>query len=114
MKNISLYIGLFIVFFAVGSVRAQSTSGYHLIDTIKVGGEGGWDALTVDAKNHRLYASHGTHVVVIDTETDKVVGDIPGTNGVHGIAVADKFGKGFTSNGRDNAVTIFDLKTLKS
>ena len=84
------------------------------MDTIKVGGEGGWDALTTDPDNHRLYVSHGTHVVVIDTNTDKIVGDIPNTNGIHGIAVASKLGRGFTSNGRDNTVTIFDLKTLKA
>jgi DNA-binding beta-propeller fold protein YncE len=93
---------------------AQNGSGYRLVDTIKVGGEGFWDTLTVDADAHRLYVSHGTHVVVIDTETDKVVGDIPNTSGVHGIAIARRFGKGFTSNGRDNTVTIFDLKTLKA
>ena len=52
-------------------------------------------------------------MVVIDTEKDKVVGDIPNTNGVHAIAIAHKFGKGFTSNGRDNSVSIFDVKTLK-
>ena len=57
--------------------------------------------------------SHATHVVVIDTATDKVVGDIPGTNGVHCIAFSEKLGKGWTTNGRDNTVTIFDLKTLK-
>jgi len=114
MKNISTYFVIGAVLLMVGLVHAQTTSGYHLIDTIKVGGEGGWDALTVDHENHRLYVSHATHVVVIDTATDKVVGDVPNTNGVHGIAIADKFGKGFTSNGRDNAVTIFDLKTLKS
>src|SRR5436190_4807836 len=92
---------------------AQKTSGYHLIDKIAVGGEGGWDGLVADAANHRLYVSHATHVVVIDTATDKVVGDIPNTNGVHGIAIAEKFGRGFISNGRDNTVTIFDLKTLQ-
>ena len=91
---------------------AQTNGHYHLLNTISVGGEGGWDALTVDSAAHRLYVSHATHVVVIDTSTDKVVGDIPNTNGVHGIAIAEKFGRGFTSNGRDNTVTIFDLKTL--
>ncbi|MGI8813224.1 MAG: YncE family protein [Pyrinomonadaceae bacterium] len=93
---------------------AQSQNGYHLIDKIAVGGEGGWDALTTDGDAHRLYVSHGTHVVVIDTATDKVVGDIPNTNGIHGIAVAKKLGRGFTSNGRDNTTTIFDLSTLKN
>ncbi len=89
----------------------QKGSGYHLLDTIKVGGEGGWDILIADAKNHRLYVSHGSHAVVIDTATDKVVGDIPKTNGVHGIAFSPKFG--FTTNGRDNTVTMFELDSLK-
>src|SRR3954465_2895230 len=89
---------------------AQSGSGYHLVDTIQVGGEGGWDILIADAKNHRLYVSHGSHAVVIDTQTDKVVGDIPKTNGIHGVAFSPKYG--FTTNGRDNAVTMFDLATL--
>ena len=95
---------------AVLAIPAFAQSGYHLVDTIQVGGEGGWDILIADAKNKRLYVSHGTHVVVIDTETDKVVGDIPKTNGVHGIAFGPEHG--FTTNGRDNAVTMFDLKDL--
>lgn len=99
------------LFFALKD-HAQALSGYHIIDKIEVGGDGGWDALTVDSKAHRLYVSHATHVVVIDILTDKVVGDIPNTNGIHGIAIAEKLGKGFTSNGRDNTVSIFDLKTL--
>ena len=60
-----------------------------------------------------MYVSHATKVVVIDTVADKVVGEIPNTNGVHGIAFSEKLGKGWTSNGRDNSVTIFDLKTIK-
>ncbi len=95
------------------TANAQTTKGYHLLNKIEVGGDGGWDALVADPNAHRLYVSHGTHVVVINTTTDKVVGDIPNTNGVHGIALAPKFGKGFISVGRDNSVTIFDLKTLK-
>lgn len=93
--------------------KAQSSSGYHLLKKIEVGGEGGWDYLYADADAHRLYVSHSTKVVVIDTDQDTVVGEIPNTNGVHGIAVAEDLGKGFISDGRDNAVTIFDLKSLK-
>ena len=100
-------------FFCVYGGGAQKTNGYHLIDKIEVGGDGGWDGLVADAENHRLYVSHATHVVVIDTATDKVVGDIPNTNGVHCIVLAEKLGKGYTTNGRDNTVTVFDLKTLK-
>ena len=93
--------------------KAAPASGYHLLQRIEVGGEGGWDYLFSDSAAHRLYVSHTSKVVVIDTETNKVVGEIADTNGVHGIAVASEFGRGFTSNGRDNSVTIFDLKTLK-
>lgn len=117
MKNHALFIKLIVFGICAafcGGVIAQKTGGYHLLNKIQVGGEGGWDALVADADAHRLYVSHGTHVVVIDTASDKVVGDIPNTNGVHGIALAEKLGRGFTSNGRDNTVTIFDLKTLKT
>jgi len=87
--------------------------GYHVIRKTQLGGEGFWDYLTADSVGRRLYVSHGTHVMVVDLDTDKVVGDIPDTQGVHGIAVADDLGRGFVSNGRTNNVTIFDLKTLK-
>ncbi|MEP7271948.1 MAG: YncE family protein, partial [Acidobacteriota bacterium] len=93
------------------NVHAQA-SGYHVIDKIPVGGEGGWDYLAVDDEARRLYVSHATKVVVIGLETGKVVGEIPNTSGVHGIALARDLGRGFTSNGRDATVTIFDLKTL--
>src|SRR6478672_10821906 len=92
------------------SSAASAQSGYHLLNTIQVGGDGGWDILIADSKNHRVYVSHGSHGVVIDTSTDKVVGDIPKTNGVHGIAFGPEYG--FTTNGRDNAVTMFSLKDL--
>jgi YVTN family beta-propeller protein len=96
------------VFLYAAAVSAQS--GYHLLDKIQVGGEGGWDILIADPGNHRVYVSHASHVVAIDTTTDKVVGDIPKTNGVHGIAFGPEYG--FTTNGRDNAVTMFSLKDL--
>jgi DNA-binding beta-propeller fold protein YncE len=87
--------------------------GYHVIKKLRLGGEGGWDALTVDSGARRLYISRGTHVMVLNLETDKVAGDIPDTPGVHGIALAPEFNRGFTSNGKANTATIFDLKTLK-
>src|SRR6478672_730596 len=89
-------------------------TGYHVIGEIKIGGEGGWDYLTVDSAAHRLYVSHATHVAVVDLDSNKVVGDIPDTPGVHGIAIAPELNKGFISNGRGNSVTVFDLKTLKA
>jgi YVTN family beta-propeller protein len=100
------------------SVPSQTTtklgpSGYHVTKRSVLGGEGGWDYLTVDSKARRVYVSHATHVMVVDADTYAVLGDIPNTNGVHGIAIVPDVDKGFTSNGRDNAVTVFDLKTLK-
>jgi DNA-binding beta-propeller fold protein YncE len=91
-----------------------AATGYHILSEIAIGGEGGWDYLSVDSAARRLYVSHGTHVVVVDLDTNKVVGDIPDTPGVHGIAIAPELNKGFISNGRGNTVTMFDLKTAKS
>ena len=95
-------------------VGAAAPTGYHAIGEIKIGGEGGWDYLTVDSAARRLYVSHATHVVVVDLDANTVVGDIPDTPGVHGIAIAPELNRGFISNGRGNNVTIFDLKTLKA
>jgi len=97
-----------------GAAVCVAATGYHIIGEIPIGGEGGWDYLTVDSAAHRLYVSHASHVAVVDLETNKVVGDIPDTPGVHGIAIAPELNKGFISNGRGNNVTIFDLKTLKA
>ncbi len=91
-----------------------SASGYHVVKTIAIGGEGQWDYSIVDSDARRVYISHATHVVVLDADSDAVVGDIPDTQGVHGIALAPDLGRGFTSNGKANTVTIFDLKTLKT
>jgi len=88
-------------------------SGYHVIKKISVGGEGFWDYLTFDGAAGRLYISHGTQVVVLDPASGQVVGNIPNTEGVHGIALAPELGRGFTSNGGSSTVTIFDIKTLK-
>jgi DNA-binding beta-propeller fold protein YncE len=92
---------------------APAAPGYHLLKKIEVGGEGGWDYLSVDSAGRRLYVSRSTRVMVFDVDTGKSVGEIPDTPGVHGIAIADDLGRGFTSNGRDGSVTIFELKTLK-
>jgi DNA-binding beta-propeller fold protein YncE len=97
----------------LGSVALAAGPGYHVIDKLQLGGEGGWDYLTVDSAAHRLYVSRGSHVMVVDLETNKVAGDIPGTLGVHGIALAPELGRGFTSNGHTDNVTIFSLETLK-
>ncbi len=87
--------------------------GLHIIKTYKLGGEGGWDYLKLDPDSRHLFISRATHVMVIDADSGKPVGDIPETPGVHGIALAPAYGRGFTSNGREGSVTIFDLSTLK-
>lgn len=111
---------LLCTFFGVcllGSHLAQSaqlpeSSKFTIVDHYNVGGEGGWDLLTFDAKRHHLFISRSTHVQVIDADSGKVVGDIPGTDGVHGIAIANDLNVGFTSNGKSNSVSVFDLTTL--
>jgi YVTN family beta-propeller protein len=91
---------------------AASGPGYKVANTYKVGGDGGWDYLTADSAARHLYISRATHVIVLDLDSGKTVGDIPDTPGVHGIALAPDLGRGFTSNGRENSVSIFDTKTL--
>jgi DNA-binding beta-propeller fold protein YncE len=86
--------------------------GHRLAPSFEVGGEGGWDYVTADPAARRLFVSRGTHVMVVDMHSGKVVGDIPGTDGVHGIALAQDLKKGFTSNGRAGTVTVFDLPSL--
>ena len=97
----------------VAAFAFAAPPAYKVITKIKVGGATRWDYAYLDSANHRLYVSHATQTEVIDTTTDKVVGTIPDTKGVHGIAIANDLGKGFTSDGGDNDVTVFDLKTLK-
>jgi DNA-binding beta-propeller fold protein YncE len=94
--------------------KPAGPSGYQLVKTVPVPGDGFWDYVTVDGDARRIYVSHGTKVVVLDADSFTVVGEIPDTQGVHGIAVASGLGRGFTSNGRAGTVTVFDLKTLKS
>src|SRR5579871_938676 len=101
-----------LLLFTIAALASAAAPTYKVSGKIKIGGEGRWDYVFVDSANHRLYVSHATQTEVIDTGTDKVVGTIPGTNGVHGIAIADDLGRGFISDGRDNDVTVFDLKTL--
>ena len=108
---VSLTLGL--LAFGLASVSAAD-GPYHLLKEIPVGGDGGWDYLTVDSASHRLYVSHGNVVVAIDTAKDTVVGQVEDTAGVHGFAVAPKLGRGFSSNGRANSVSIVDLATLKT
>jgi hypothetical protein len=114
MRKLAVLALAFVPAVAVVVHLNAAATGYHILNEIKIGGDGGWDYLTVDSAARRLYVSHATRVVVVDIDKNAVVGDIPDTPGVHGIAIAPDLNKGFISNGRGNNVTIFDLKTLKA
>ena len=105
---------IFTIAIASALVASAAPKEYHKITEISVGGEGGWDYLSVDDAARRLYVSHGSNVVVIDIDNNKVVGQIADTPGVHGIAIAPKLRRVFTSNGRENKVSVVDSKTLKT
>jgi outer membrane protein assembly factor BamB len=104
----SLLIGL-----AFTILSLQGGTGYKVATRYPVPGNGGFDYLTLDESTHRLYLSHGTQVDVIDVSDGKLVGSILDTPGVHGIAIATDFKHGFTSNGRENKVSMFDPATLQ-
>src|SRR5215468_5983076 len=93
---------------------AASSSGYQVVKTWELGGEGGWDYLKVDSAARRLYISRATKVMVIDADLGKLVGEIADTPGVHGVALVPDIGKGFTSNGREDTVSVFDMQSLKT
>lgn len=101
-----------VVLAAPAAAAEPPAAGHRVVTAFPVGGDGGWDYLVVDAASRRVFVSRGTHVAVVDADSGKVVGDIPGTEGVHGIALAPELKKGFTSNGRAGTVTVFDLGSL--
>ncbi len=107
MKKAIWVLGLFI-----GAASAAPLPP-AVVGRIAIQGEARWDYLAVDSAAHRLYLAHGTRTEVIDTASNTVVGGISGTNGVHGVAIANDLGLGFTSNGRDDTVTVFELRSLK-
>jgi hypothetical protein len=103
---------------AATTARAQSavlttadTGPYHVSQTFHVGGEGGWDYMTVDPDNKLLYVPRSTHTMVLDAATGKTVADIPGQKRNHGVAIVASAGRGFITDGQDASVTVFDLKT---
>ncbi len=104
-------ISIFLIHCA-SACRADNT--YHFLKEIPVGGEGGWDTLSIDEAAHRLYVSHATKVMVIDLDKEEVVGEITNTPGVHGFAPAPEFQRGFSSNGQESKANVVDLKTLKT
>ncbi len=100
---------------ASAAFAAASAGGAHwtILDSVRLGGAGGWDYLSLDAAGKRLFISRGDHVDVLDTASRQVIGSIPNTAGVHGIALDEAGHRGFTSNGRADTVTVVDLDTLK-
>jgi len=111
--NLSLAVFSLCLIWNAAPVLAAD-GNYHFLKEIPVGGKAQWDYLKVDSEAHRLYLSHGTKVDVLDLDKGTVIGVIEDTPGVHGIALAPKLGRGFTSNGQENKASIVDLKTLKT
>src|SRR6202158_2848266 len=99
---------------ALESVTAAAGESYKFITEIPIGGEGGWDILTVDSGAHRLYLSHATKVVVVDLAKNAVGGEITDTPGGHGFVVAPEVQRGFSTNGKESKTSVVDLKTLKT
>ena len=105
----AVLVGIILAFAATPAGAGE----YKVVARGKLGGEGRWDLIAVDEAARRLYISRTTRVMVVDADTLKLVGEVPDTPGVHGIAIAHDLGRGFTSNGRAATSTIFDLKTLR-
>src|SRR5438270_5325031 len=99
---------------AIALQNARAGDVYKSVGEIPIGGEGGWDILTVDSTAQRLYLSHATKVVVVDLEKNAVTGEIADTPGVHGFLAVPEVGRGFSSNGRENKASVVDLKTLRT
>jgi DNA-binding beta-propeller fold protein YncE len=110
-------VGFSLVVMSISAAPAQSsrpaseTAPYHVSQTFHVGGEGGWDYLTVDSEHKLLYVPRSTHTLVLDAQTGKTVADIPGQKRNHGVAIVPTVGRGFITDGADASVTVFDLKT---
>jgi DNA-binding beta-propeller fold protein YncE len=106
----AIVLGLFVCLLTGGSVEAQS--GWKVSKTLHIGGEGGWDYVTVDPSSHRLFVTRTTHTLILDADSGKVLGDVPGQKTAHGVAIVPKLNRGFISDGGGNgAVIVFDLKT---
>lgn len=103
---------IFLATFFSGALLFQGATDYKVIGRYQIGGTGGFDYIAIDSAARRLYVSHSSQVEVLDVDSGKVVGTIPDTPGVHGAAIASPFKHGFTSNGRENKVSMFDSTTL--
>lgn len=110
MKNLLSLVCIAVLLGSSLLVSAQPA--YKVVNQIHLEGDGGWDYLSVDDAAGRLYVSHSSTALIVDLKTGKQIGKIDGTNGIHGIAFIPGLNKGFTSNGRDSSVTVFDLKAM--
>ncbi|MEP6683094.1 MAG: YncE family protein [Parafilimonas sp.] len=112
MFKSSMVLLAVVVLFCTSACFAQNNN-MHVADTFHIKSGGGWDYIFADTASNKLFVSHGTQVNVLDKNTGDSIGIISNTNGVHGIALVHNLNKGFTSNGRTNNVTVFDLNTLQ-
>jgi YVTN family beta-propeller protein len=113
MKKYFIFVSCIILICSTSILKAQTeSSGYKIVNKFHIEGDGGWDYLNVDESTGRIFVSHSTIVQVIDEKDGRLLGTIPDTKGVHGIAIAPDLNKAFISNGRDSSVTIIDLKSL--
>ena len=112
MRAIHIWLVQFALTFLVGSALANEP--YQFLNEIPIGGEGGWDILTIDSSANRLYLSHATKVVVVDLDKNAVVGEIADTSGVHALVAVPEFQRGFSSNGKEAKSSVVDLTTLKT
>src|SRR5215470_16998787 len=92
---------------------AQSSTGYHILQTYELGGDGGWDYIVPEPAQHRLFVGRTNRVMVVDEDTGKLLGEVTGINGAHGTAIAESSGHGFATSGNDQSVVMFDAKTFK-
>ena len=100
--------------FAGLAAHSQQSADFHITRTIPLGGDGSWDYLRFDPDANRLFIARSTRVMVVDLAAGKVSGEIPNTEGVHGVALAGASHRGVTSNGKANTASVFDLDTLKA
>jgi DNA-binding beta-propeller fold protein YncE len=107
-------LALVILFAAAPALLAQTPSAYQISHTYTLGGEGGWDYIIPDPPQHRLFIGRQNRVMVVDENDGKLLGEVAGINGAHGVALVDHAGRGFATSGKDGTVVMFDLKTFKA
>jgi DNA-binding beta-propeller fold protein YncE len=112
MKLTRVTIAQLALLLSASVLTATAQTNWRVTKTFHIGGDGGWDYLTVDAKTHRLFVPRSTHTMVIDADSGKVLADIPGQTIAHGVAIVPSVGRGFITDGGDGgAIVVFDLKT---